>query len=112
MSIFLALTFMVGMAITTVNAHPQYRRECRNVQNNYGNVVRRCRNYRLQHNHGRRGSFYRRHRNASNIAIGTAGGAIIGGLLRGRKGALVGAGVGAAGSTVYTYKVKPKRRRY
>lgn len=60
----------------------------------------------------RRPSFYRRHRNASNVAIGTGAGAIIGAIAGGGKGALIGTAVGAGGSSLYTYKVKPKRRRY
>ncbi len=60
----------------------------------------------------KRPSFYRRHRNASNVAIGTGAGALIGGLIGGKKGALIGTAVGAGGSSLYTYKVKPKKRRY
>jgi outer membrane lipoprotein SlyB len=60
----------------------------------------------------RRPSFYRRHRNASNVAIGTGAGAIIGAIAGGKKGALIGTAVGAGGSSLYTYKIKPKRRRY
>ncbi len=61
---------------------------------------------------GRRPSFYRRHRNASNIAIGTGAGAVIGAIAGGGKGALIGSAIGAGGSSLYTYKIKPKRRRY
>lgn len=57
-------------------------------------------------------SFYRRHRNASNIAIGTGAGAIIGAIAGGKKGALIGTAVGAGGSSLYTYKLKKKRRYY
>jgi outer membrane lipoprotein SlyB len=57
-------------------------------------------------------SFYRRHRNASNIAIGTGAGALIGAIAGGKKGALIGTAVGAGGSALYTYKIKPKKRRY
>ncbi len=57
-------------------------------------------------------SFYRRHRNASNIAIGTGAGAIIGAIAGGKKGAIIGTAVGAGGSALYTYKIKPKKRRY
>lgn len=57
-------------------------------------------------------SFYRRHRNRVNLAIGTGGGALIGGLIGGRKGALIGAGSGLAGSALYTYKLNPKTRKY
>lgn len=57
-------------------------------------------------------SFYRRHRNRTNLAIGTGGGALIGGLLGGGKGALIGAGVGGGSSALYTYKLNKKKRRY
>ncbi len=57
-------------------------------------------------------SFYRRHRNRVNMGIGTAGGALIGGLIGGKKGALIGAGSGLAGSALYTYKLNPKTRKY
>ena len=60
----------------------------------------------------RKPSYYRRHRNRINMAIGTGGGALIGGLIGGRKGALIGAGSGLAGSALYTYKLNPKRRKY
>lgn len=57
-------------------------------------------------------SFYRRHRNAINVAAGTGGGAILGGLIGGKKGALIGTAAGAGGSALYTYKIRPKKRRY
>ncbi len=60
----------------------------------------------------KRPSFYRRHRNAVNMAVGTGAGALIGGIAKGKRGALTGAAVGAGGSALYTYKVRPKRRTY
>ena len=60
----------------------------------------------------RKPSYYRRHRNRINMAAGTAGGAIIGGLIGGRKGMAIGAGTGLAGSALYTYKLKKKKRHY
>ena len=57
-------------------------------------------------------SYYRRHRNRINMAVGTGGGAVLGGLLGGKKGALIGAGTGLAGSALYTYKLRPKKRKY
>lgn len=60
----------------------------------------------------RRPSFYRRHRNLINIGIGTGAGALIGGLIGGKKGALYGAAAGAGGGALYTYGIKPKKRRY
>jgi len=60
----------------------------------------------------KRPSFYRRHRNLINIAIGTGAGALLGGLIGGKKGALIGTAAGAGGSALYTYKIRPKRVRY
>ncbi|MEP7149109.1 MAG: hypothetical protein ABI857_09525 [Acidobacteriota bacterium] len=57
-------------------------------------------------------SFYSRHRNVINIAIGTGAGALLGGLIGGKKGALIGTAAGAGGAALYTYKLNPKTRRY
>ncbi len=59
-----------------------------------------------------RPSFYRRHRNLINIGIGTGGGALLGALLGGRRGAGWGALAGGGASALYTYKIRPKQRRY
>ncbi len=72
----------------------------------------RDRNGRIRYVRVRKPSFYRRHRNASNIAIGTGAGTIIGALAGGKKGALIGAGVGAGSSSLYTYKLNKKKRKY
>ncbi len=60
----------------------------------------------------KRPSFYRRHRNAVNVGIATGAGALIGGIAKGKRGAGIGALAGAGGSALYTYKIRPKRRRY
>ena len=60
----------------------------------------------------RKPSYYRRHRNRINMAIGTGGGAVLGGLIGGRKGALIGAGTGLGASALYTYKLNKKKRHY
>ena len=57
-------------------------------------------------------SFYRRHRNRVNMAIGTGAGAIIGGLIGGKRGALIGGAAGLGGSALYTYKIRPKKKKY
>ncbi len=57
-------------------------------------------------------SVYKKHRNLINIGIGTAAGAILGGLIGGKKGALIGTAAGAGGSALYTYKINPKTKRY
>jgi len=70
------------------------------------------RNGRVRYVRVRKPSYYRRHRNRINMGIGTAGGAILGGLIGGKKGALIGAGAGLGGSALYTYKLNPKTRKY
>ena len=75
-------------------------------------MKRVVRNGRVRYVRVQRPSYYRRHRNRINMAIGTGGGAILGGLFGGRRGALIGAGAGAGGSALYTYKFSKKKRRY
>lgn len=70
------------------------------------------RNGRVRWVRVRKPSYYRRHRNRINMAVGTAGGALIGGLIGGRKGMLIGAGTGLGASALYTYKLKKKKRKY
>ena len=60
----------------------------------------------------RKPSVYKRHRNLINIGIGTGAGALLGALIGGKKGAVIGAAAGAGGSALYSYKIKPKTRRY
>lgn len=51
-------------------------------------------------------SFYQKHKNKINVGIGTGAGLILGGLIGGRKGAGIGALLGAGGSALYTYKIR------
>jgi len=60
----------------------------------------------------RRPSFYRRHRNLINIGIATGAGALVGGLIGGRRGVGLGLLGGAGAGALYTYKLNPKKRRY
>ena len=78
-----------------------------NSNRNYNRGYYQTRGYAAQ-----RPSFYRRHRNLINVAAGTGAGALLGALIGGRKGALIGTAIGAGGSALYTYKIKPKKRRY
>ena len=70
------------------------------------------RNGRVTYVRTKKPSFYRRHRNRVNMAIGTGGGALLGGLIGGKRGALIGGAAGAGGSALYTYKIKPKKKKY
>jgi outer membrane lipoprotein SlyB len=77
--------------------------------------TRRGRSYRTRTYYSQtyqRPSFYRRHRNVVNMGVATGAGALLGGIIGGKKGAGIGALLGAGGGALYTYKIKPKRRRY
>ena len=99
---FVIFTFLAGLLLFAspepVSAQTYYRKVYRNGRLTYVRV--------------RKPSYYRRHRNRINMAIGTGGGALVGGLIGGRKGALIGAGTGLAGSAMYTYVWNKKKRRY
>ncbi len=60
--------------------------------------------------HGR--TFWQKHRDKLTMAMGTGGGALIGGLIGGKKGAGIGALAGLGGSALYTYKLRHRSRRY
>jgi len=57
-------------------------------------------------------SFWDKHRDKLTLAMGTGGGAIIGGLIGGKRGAGIGSLVGLGGSALYTYKIRHRSRRY
>ncbi len=57
-------------------------------------------------------SFWSKHRDKLTVAMGTGGGALIGGLIGGKKGAAIGALSGGGGSALYTYKLRKRNRRY
>lgn len=56
----------------------------------------------------RRPGIYRRHRKAINIGGGALGGAVVGGLLGGRKGAVIGGLAGAGTGAIVTHKQRSK----
>jgi uncharacterized protein YcfJ len=61
--------------------------------------------------HGR--TFWQKHRDKLTLAMGTGGGAMLGGLVGGKKGAGIGALAGLGGSALYTYKLRRRHaRRY
>ncbi len=57
-------------------------------------------------------SFWQKHRDKLTTVIGAAGGAVIGGAVGGRRGAAIGTLAGAAGSAIYTYKIRNRNRGY
>src|ERR1700686_1951139 len=57
-------------------------------------------------------TFWQKHRDKLTVAMGTGGGALLGGLIGGKRGAGIGALAGAGGSALYTYKLRKRTRRY
>jgi len=57
-------------------------------------------------------SFWQKHRDKLTVAMGAGGGAVLGGLIGGKKGAGIGALAGAGGSALYTYKLRKRNRNY
>jgi hypothetical protein len=97
----IGLPFM-GEAPTTV-ATAQVRTHTRYYRDSRGRLVA-----------VRRPGFYRRHRKAVNIGGGALAGAVVGGLLGGRRGAAIGGLAGAGTGYLVTRKQRPKHytRRY
>jgi hypothetical protein len=60
----------------------------------------------------RKRTFWQKHRDKLTVAMGTGGGALLGGIIGGKKGAGIGALAGAGGSALYTYKIRNRNRRY
>lgn len=107
-SLILMSMMFIALPLTADAQKRCYTRKRTNVSRNYVNRSYQTRGYTYQ-----KPSFYRRHRNLINVGLATGGGALLGGLLGGNRrsmgtGALVGAGAGA----LYTYVLKPKKRRY
>ena len=77
----------------------------------YSNSSSRSRRvyYDYGQKHGR--TFWQKHRDKLTMAMGTGGGAILGGLIGGKKGAGIGALAGLGGSALYTYKLRNRQPR-
>jgi hypothetical protein len=60
----------------------------------------------------RQRTFWQKHRDKLTVAMGAGGGAILGGLIGGKKGAAIGALAGGGGSALYTYKIRKRNRNY
>ncbi len=118
--LFALLLIITILAVVAVPAFAQGRsRRCNNdsrartsrtyYDSSYYDNSRASYDYSRQYR-GR--SFWDRHRDKLTLAIGTGGGAAIGGLIGGKKGAAIGALSGLAGSALYTYKIRNRRTRF
>jgi len=86
----------------SASSSPVYRRSGSSSSQAYNHYTRRAPTR----------SFWQKHRDKLTVAMGTGGGALIGGLLGGKKGALIGGLAGAGGSALYTYKLRKRTPRY
>jgi hypothetical protein len=57
-------------------------------------------------------TFWQKHRDKLTVAMGVGGGALIGGLIGGKRGAGIGMLAGGGSSALYTYKLRRRTRRY
>ena len=57
-------------------------------------------------------TFWQKHRDKLTVAGGVGAGALVGGLIGGKKGAGIGMLAGGGSSALYTYKLRHKRNRY
>ena len=79
----------------------------------YRNTGSRASSNRVYYNYEpRKRSFWDKHRDKLTVAMGTGAGAVIGGLIGGKKGAVIGGLSGAGGSALYTYKLRKRNRNY
>ena len=99
-------------AATLSNSQPRvvYRDTTRRYAHSSQSAPRYYSSSTYQRPRGR--SFWQKHRDKLTVAMGTGGGALIGGLIGGKKGAAIGALSGAGGSALYTYKLRKRNRRY
>jgi hypothetical protein len=90
---------------------PTYLTRTRRVSN--GTAQSRASNHytRVQPQPQKR-SFWQKHRDKLTVAAGAGGGALIGGLIGGKKGALIGGLAGGGGSALYTYKLRKRTPQY
>ncbi|MFL6208536.1 MAG: hypothetical protein ACJ74W_06770 [Pyrinomonadaceae bacterium] len=111
LALFVCLILFAGSALPVLAcrqhrgrtyASSQYRYRSRYSQAAYPR--------RAYYGYSNRRSFWQRHRDALTLAIGTGGGAAVGGLLGGRRGAGLGTLVGLGSSALYTYKLRDRRR--
>lgn len=86
------------------------RYNARGYSNRYAPRSYANRNYAAGEYAYRKRSLYQRHKHLVDIGIGTGAGALIGGLLRGKRGAGYGALIGAGSGLLYTTVLKPKKR--
>ncbi|HKP45215.1 MAG TPA: hypothetical protein VJT50_01330 [Pyrinomonadaceae bacterium] len=103
-----------GAAGNQVAANRVVYTQPRTVYRNSRTVARSSAPQRVYYDYQqpRKRSFWQKHRDKLTVAMGTGAGAILGGVIGGKKGAAIGALAGGGGSALYTYKIRNRNRRY
>ena len=103
------LAVLIVAAMLAVVAPLEAQAQCGSFRHRHGNVTHTHRSCVGDgHKHGR--SFWQKHRDKLTVAGGALGGAALGGLIGGKKGAAIGALGGGGGAAVYTYGIRRRRR--
>lgn len=97
---------------SSFTSNTTYRAPVRRSSNGRSSNNRSSRVYYDYNNQPRGRSFWQKHRDKLTLAMGTGGGAAIGGLIGGKKGAGIGALAGLGSSALYTYKLRKRTPRY
>ena len=112
-SLLVLFVFMISVPLSAEAACPAHHRRSTARSRSYASrSYYAAPRYRTAGYVAKRPSFYRRHRNVINVGIATGGGALIGGIAKGKRGAGVGALTGAGAGALYTYVLNKKKRRY
>ncbi|MFN2577245.1 MAG: hypothetical protein ABR607_06090 [Pyrinomonadaceae bacterium] len=94
---------------------PVYRDSASNARTVSRSTRRSSNTRRVYYDYGnttRSRSFWQKHRDKLTVAMGSGAGALIGGLIGGKKGAGIGLLGGGVGSALYTYKLRKHNRHY
>ena len=94
-----SVAYESGPSYRTTSRSTRSTRSTRRVYYDYGNSSR-----------GR--SFWQKHRDKLTVAMGSGAGALVGGLIGGKRGAGIGLLGGGVGSALYTYKLRKRHRSY
>src|SRR3989440_10799568 len=94
------------------NSGPNYRSSGPNYRSTSRSTRSTRRVYYDYGNSSRGRSFWQKHRDKLTVAMGSGAGALVGGLIGGKKGAGIGLLSGGVGSALYTYKLRKRHRSY
>jgi hypothetical protein len=109
MSLILLAATAFPAAACTRHSRGHHARYARTAYSSRYNNSRRA---YYSYNQPRGRSFWQKHRDKLTVAMGAGGGALLGGLIGGKRGAGIGALAGGGGSALYTYKLRNRHRRY